>query len=776
MKHRKVIVIFFLTIVMCSLVNGFYNIKLSKASGTFGKTAIGASNDYWNLGSTIKTDFTLSSDGATIVNMTGYFSASPTVNLRMCIYDSSDNLLGTTVNVSVSTLGWYTANLNDTLVLDSGTYGLACFAENTFYMYFDTVTNALERSYGSGLMQPPNPFSSTGSYNEEMSIYATYTTETATHTPDYVYTVLKQGSNTSILNSSDYVIYTSTSTDNAFTQLATLLVNSNASVQSGTYTGNSITMAYMNNSLLNFENGSIITISNWINASAIRFNYCSNLTINGLTVDGNGDNQLNYYGSVGILIYDCSNVNVTNAYSYHAGSDGIGALNEGHLSENRPITISNSRFINCHWNGATFGEGASGNYLKDLVFTDNEIAYCSNVGVSVYDSNRTIIKNNYIHNMNGTSGGVGGNAHWGLGVEFSTALFVNVINNTVVDCEKGFVMSGGNSSLVKNNNFTNCNTPIYIGENSDLKGFNVITNNTITNWSYNFTYQYGAMFLYYSTGDIISFNTLTNSNSTESYGIRLYQTRNVTIANNTINLNVNATSFGIILQNTDTQNVMLNNTIVSDTGISIASGCISNKLNYNNLTGCDTEISDSGTGTVINPSSSSVYDLSVLNVYDGSGVRFSVISNSTVVRIELSSGSILNIKGVNITLTSNKYNFTMNVDYFAYVMNGSVLGYEFIVTTTEPPIEPPTEETQESNILIFILVLFFVIINIVCILIKVFLLNIIVGLSSIGIMFVIGSLLNTYPITGILVVDISLVIFVIFCSIGNLISTFIKMR
>lgn len=119
------------------------------------------------------------------------------------------------------------------------------------------------------------------------------------------------------------------------------------------------------------------------------------------------------------------------------------------------------------------------------------------------------------------------------------------------------------------------------------------------------------------------------------------------------------------MQTATNNTIVSGNNIQAKTGLWLDSTSSNNKLNQNTLTNCTTPISNSGTGTIINPTSSPTYTLTLNNVFDGSAQGTYVYSNTTTVTL---TGQC-NVNGVNQTSPT----LTMNQDYFVYALNSLVL-------------------------------------------------------------------------------------------------------
>lgn len=336
--------------------------------------------------------------------------------------------------------------------------------------------------------------------------------------PTYTFTIASNSTSNYVLARNGSIM-SSGSVDSVFSAAFGYIKNGeNLTVRSGEYiAANTLLMSSGNNLLINFEYGSLLTLANGVDASVLRLNYCNNILIQGVNIDGNSANEYSNYLSDGVLFYDSGNCTLTNSNITNCAGNGFAVMEEHYMKPSN--TISNTNITYCHWNGMTIGHGAG--YLNATYVLNNDISHCTDVGITLYITNNTVVSNNYIHDMDGTllSAHSGGGASWGIGRESSGAMYAQFINNTIVNCETGIDLADGQSSLVKGNNITNCNNPIMFDGYADQSynnGFNVITQNTFVNWNYRVTYHHAAIFCYHSDQNIFSFNTFINTNATLS--------------------------------------------------------------------------------------------------------------------------------------------------------------------------------------------------------------------------------------------------------------------
>jgi hypothetical protein len=487
--------------------------------------------------------------------------------------------------------------------------------------------------------------------------------------PNYAYTLVSNATSNYVLSRNNTVL-TSNSNPNVALNSAFTRANGTSLYINGTFRGlATFDVQYEVNTNIVFDPNSLLTIANSVNSYVFRLDYSQNCIIQNITINGNSANQVSEYYSGGAIFYDCSNCSLIHPTVTNIAGDGFECLDEGgSWTYHSPNSVINGNFTYCLWNALTIGGGGA-DYANGTVISGNEISHCANVAISTYNETNIIIQNNYVHDMDATSGGneAGANCHWGLANEESPNSYYT--NNTIVNCEAGIVLASG-INYVAYNNVINCNTPIYINEAKNGCAYNVITHNTITNWNYHFTYWSAAIWDYYSKNNIVSFNTFVNTNATANCPtIWIYDTLNSTFVNNTITLNTLASSQGLEIDSASNYNIISGNNVQAKTGITVSSGCTGNKLSQNTLANCTTQISNSGTGTIINPTSSSTYTLTFDNPYDGSFQGTYIYSSSNQLNISLTSG-VLNVDGSNVTLTSGYYTLSMSQDHYVYALGG----------------------------------------------------------------------------------------------------------
>lgn len=515
-------------------------------------------------------------------------------------------------------------------------------------------------------------FSSTASGSLSANVVLTSSGTIIAHTSGtYSYTLEINSGIYDVVNSAGTVVYSISDTDantaTAFAEACTYANNLGTYalyVASGTYTTTSIiAIEHVSDMTITFSPNSLITIPATTEINIFDLWYDTSIIFNGVNINGNAANQpqaSNSWGD-GITIYSCTGMVVENSNVDYCRRYGIETVN------NAPDTIKNNTCIFNGWNGITLGG------LGDICF-NNTIEYSSDVGISVQPSDTgAVVTNNYIYDLNGTTGG-GGDASWGIASE--GAVNAIVVGNTIEDVNIGVVTDGtAQSCYVAYNTITN--VCCGIASWGDL-GYNVITQNTITNWGWSAkSAEVSSGIASYDAppNNIISYNTLVSASSSSSIGAAIFvvTSNNCSICDNIITMVLASDQAGIYLKSTSNYNIVEGNNVQAYIGIQIASGCTDNKINGNILTACTTQISNSGTGTIINPSSSSTYTLTLNNpslasVTPAIGTYSGSSGTQVTITLSPTTGYTLNIDGSNVTLTSGTYTLTMSQDYFVYAL------------------------------------------------------------------------------------------------------------
>jgi hypothetical protein len=377
---------------------------------------------------------------------------------------------------------------------------------------------------------------------------------------------------------------------------------------SGTYILNgSITGINKDNITLAFEDGSTLLMANSMNQPAIFISGCQNWLIQNPTVNGNGDNQAESapgtHGSNGIELFACNNSRVDGAYIYNVRQFGFYA-EASNLVNSVDVGITNSKIMNCSWNGITLGSDGP-LFEKHLYAINNEIAYCSDVGITNY-GHYNIVQNNYIHDMNGTTGykGVGiAGSQWGIGVEGGGNH--TITGNTVTNVGQGIVISAlstiSSFNTISHNNIQyTSDSPIEISSN-----YNIISQNNISQWD-TLGIHTNGIFL----DSTANYNTVTDNVLNSTYpgacGIMVYGGNYNQIGLNSVTLVSGgaANGNGVEVRSPSTGTNIYQNTISGASGLAgivIRSGAMNTVIQSNDLRQVANTviILDQGTGTII---------------------------------------------------------------------------------------------------------------------------------------------------------------------------------
>jgi hypothetical protein len=373
-------------------------------------------------------------------------------------------------------------------------------------------------------------------------------------------------------------------------------------IDKGTYTATNtpIQMQNMTNIEIIFHPNAILTIPNNFNKAVFRLWYSQNVTINGITIEGNRFEQTGsifepIYNINGIVIGDSSfctviNANITNVrgYGFQTGNNYPTLGNNG---------IQNSTITHCDWNGMCINWG--GPYSHDDFAINNTVTDFSDVGITTLGSG-AIIANNHIANGTGIRGSEpppNEYAHYGIAVEaqYNDNISGNIIlNNTIENmagdwCGAGIAIGTTSYGTVSNNYIAsnlirNCTTGITAYYTSG----DVIVNNIVENWRTE-AGAAGIWITYQTQNQIITNNTLRTNTQNPDQGangiqIELNSNHN-TITNNTITIPTNTQKDAIHLSSA-THSFIANNTLTSYRGIYVAKGSDHNRFKTNNYINC----------------------------------------------------------------------------------------------------------------------------------------------------------------------------------------------
>ncbi len=329
-----------------------------------------------------------------------------------------------------------------------------------------------------------------------------------TATEKYTYEVNISDSNTQITETlEEKIICQSKNASEAINYAISNLVDGQSILfKAGLYRLNgTIYLETKNDITFYFENDAILFITNQMNSPAIHFYDCNNCKILNPTIDGNAINQAMPNYNEGVYFESCKNSYVYGGCIYNCAQFGFLAASWG--SDN--VGIENCKLFNNGWNGITLGGYSSNeNYFYAI---NNEVAYSSDVGISTYAN--AVIRGNYVHDLNGTTGG-GGNASWGIAVEGNGNAMI--INNNITRLKIGICSAVGDKNILEFNN-------IY--SFSDAGIIVVTSNNTVSsNQIYDFPWNGSWTFAVQVYGDHNNLtNNIINSNSETSMGFLVAQ-------------------------------------------------------------------------------------------------------------------------------------------------------------------------------------------------------------------------------------------------------------
>jgi parallel beta-helix repeat protein len=259
-------------------------------------------------------------------------------------------------------------------------------------------------------------------------------------------------------------------------------VGSSIDVDRGVYVVNAVwTLSHVSNVSLNFESGAELIAGKNLDSPVLFLNNANNCYLSGVTIDGNAANQ-----AVGTYPLFANGILIAGSYDEVAGATifncrvmGVMISTYGSVQGSVEDGVINSKLYDCGWNGF----GVENPHNVACYATDNVVYGCSDVGISTYGTG-TQIKGNYVHDMNGTTGG-GGNAEWGIGVEGGSN--ATITQNTVQNCSIGIEDSGLNYCVISKNLVTGTSQarPQYGILLSNVYGtggceYNSVTDNNVT--------------------------------------------------------------------------------------------------------------------------------------------------------------------------------------------------------------------------------------------------------------------------------------------------------
>jgi hypothetical protein len=298
----------------------------------------------------------------------------------------------------------------------------------------------------------------------------------------YTYIISVSGSNYQMKNgNTGAVIYQNSNAATTINYALNALTNAKSILfQPATYIlSTPLTCSNKNDITLYFDAGAVLYVGNGMNAPALTLRSCTNWLIQNPTIDGNSANQNPGSKSSPNTCYgidiraDCQNVQVDAATISNCAIFGFSIQESGVVN----CGITNSVISDCGWNGIQLGYLGS---ETSCYANNNEVSYCSDVGITTFGVN-SLIQNNNVHDITGSTGYA--NSHWGIAVE------------------------GGNTATVTGNTITNCG--VDIATSATLP---TATSNTI---SYNTLYAGSVCITYLATAN----NTFDHNTLIQSSGV-----------------------------------------------------------------------------------------------------------------------------------------------------------------------------------------------------------------------------------------------------------------
>ena len=157
---------------------------------TFGYTSIGASVGFYCNTWIVADDYALSEAG-TITLITWGLKTSSAVNIKVALYDASQNLLTNTTGESISGVAyaWHSVSITP-YVADAATYILAINADGadsvTFTAYDSGGVRFFEDNHPYSFWDNPGQLNSSTLSTRKVSVYATYTASGGTAIKDII--------------------------------------------------------------------------------------------------------------------------------------------------------------------------------------------------------------------------------------------------------------------------------------------------------------------------------------------------------------------------------------------------------------------------------------------------------------------------------------------------------------------------------------------------------------------------------------------------------------
>lgn len=702
-NNRKPLTVLLIAFLVLSSFLVLWQMPQVKAtSGTFGNTHLGEGQDGWNADSNlIGSNFVLGED-CLAKNMTAGLASLVTVEVTLGIYNSTGYKVAQTLpNTYNNGAGiWVTFLFSSPVFLATGTYKLVAMGNDTFYDQYDTVSNALERDTGSFYPTLPSTWTASSQANEKMSIYVSYDTVSTSPSlagnPAYDYTMVNNATSNYIIAKNGAFVYNNADPTVTFGELASTYANNSktAYINCSFTEASAFTMTDLYNITFVFDPSSTLTMGSGVGntgayTAILDFRSCTKITVVNATLNGDKTSQGGTGSHTqGLSFSDCNDCQAQSCTISNCRMYGFVVADNvaGHVASG----IINSTVTGSGWNDLTLG---SPTYLPETTcYTNGSYAInctvggSSDCGISTY-GNSTRIIGCTVNNVTNTIGG-GGKANYGIALE-GFARFNIVVNNTISNCSGGIVVGTGDapeSNLVKDNYVEN--TTIIGLSNSGTDATTMAKSNVFFN---NTVHQYGtgyvgtAISLLYTQDDIVSFNKILSTEANAGECIYVGYSLRCFVANNTVTTpTVSDTTLCLYAATSTNSSIFSGNNVQGNIGIYVHATANNNRFIQNNVTNCTTSITNNGVGTILNPTSSPTYMLTVCSIDDGSAQGTYVYSNTT--QKTLTSSGVINVDGTNET---SPYTLTMNKDHFVYALNSLVL--------TNEPTPTPTPEPNNNN-------------------------------------------------------------------------------
>ncbi len=261
---------------------------------------------------------------------------------------------------------------------------------------------------------------------------------------------------------------------------------------------------------------------------------------------------IKYNGWHGVYIYNSSKI-LLDHLSLHNSNYNV------EISNSHQITISNSTMTgSSQYGNIEFYESNNSLIYKNNVSNAYSYWYSNANGINLISSNNITVSKNNVYD----------NYKKGIFLKDSTNNLV--LNNTVYSNEYGIYVTGSSSeNLIKGNDVYNN----YLGGINIYASHNTITNNTVHSTSSYYTQQYGIYIS--SSSNMVKGNHVFKNDD----GIRIYNTKDVTVEYNELDYNTN----GVHLTDSSAINVILNNYFKCKIGINVDFNSTGNEIANNTV-------------------------------------------------------------------------------------------------------------------------------------------------------------------------------------------------